>query len=71
MLTISVGLLLLSFTLFMTDAGYKTVASIISSKFVLSASNEQVYDSWVEPPFGTMYNYYIWEVTNPDQVVIN
>ena len=70
-LNISLGLLILSFTLFMTDAGYKTVAGIIASKFVITPENEQIYNSWVEPPLGTMYNYYLWEVTNSDQVIKN
>lgn len=68
-LNISLLLLLLAFCMYVSETGRKLVASILSTSLLIVPDNKAVYDSWVKPPVGSVYNYYIWHVDNSDEVV--
>jgi len=68
-LNISLLLLLLAFCMYVSETGRKLVATILSSSLLIVPTNTAVYESWVKPPVGSVYNYYIWHIDNRDEVV--
>jgi len=67
-LNVSVGILILAFCLFISDAGQNAVASILSKNMPISESNES-FENWKNPPLDTIYNFYLFHVDNAEEVL--
>lgn len=68
-LNVSVGILILAFCLFISDAGQNAVASILSKNMPISEESKESFENWKNPPLDTIYNFYLFHVDNAEEVL--
>lgn len=68
-LNLSLGVLILAFCLYISDAGQNSVSAILSKQLLLSPENEALFENWKNPKYDTIYNFYLFHIDNPEEVI--